>query len=574
MTNPQVPSPIPLAGRGYVAKLKGNYQPGEYRQLANAVINDEGILKNRRNIQAFQHANYGPFTNVQGVKGNIDSYTIVSSPTQHRAIDYNSVINLWAPTGLPVPAGGWHQIEGAFLYNKRYYWITLAWDPAGSGTYTYYSYSYPVGTLGLADPAITVAGMTVSTLITLTPAAVGSPPATVSIFIQKDRLWICTTDTLYFSKATDPLTFAVPDGGFFKIRDQVIRDTTFLGDSIYIIGHNETHVLTYTTDPNEDAYLRKIADIGGDSAIIHGSTPFLVNRLGLYQIANNSVTKVNDLRLEYPYALDEGSLKLLSFENYLILVARNIVDYSATDGFSWYNTGPVFIKDLMASVPAINNYNVFFINTDTGAIHVLDFTDSNDTAERGFIVDGFVNTVRDSTNDYKLVLLTNKFISNVGGVLTYKSNVYYMRPQNDWYVYDEARKSDDSLKRYKHRINIQIDSFVPDGSEYGTKKFRTLEAMAKFPSTDFSVTPAFDNNDFSNAKKMVVGGGEIASGRPHYPGRVPLMQRAKSVSVRFQTENPDVEMLVNASWDQFEMSDLRVLWTYTQRLTDKRYQSA
>jgi hypothetical protein len=573
MSNTQVPSPIPLTGRGYVAKLKGNYQPGEYRQLANAVISgDDGILKNRRNIQAFQHANYGSFTNVQTIKGNIDTYTIVASPTQHRAIDYNSVINLWAPTGLPVPAGGWHQIEGAFLYNARYYWITLAWDPAGAGTYTYYAYSYPVGTLGLADPGITVAGMTVSTLLTLTPAVVGLPPSTVGFFIQKDRLWLCTKDTLYFSKATDPLTFAVPDGGFFKIRDQLIRDVTFLGDNIYILGQNETHVLTYTTDPNDDAYLRKIADIGGESITIHGSTPYFVNHLGVYEIFNQTVTKINDLRLEYPYALDEANIKVISFENYLIIIARNFLDYNTTDTFSWVNSGPVFTKDLSNAL--INNFNVFFINMDTGATHVLDFTDSNDTAERGFIVDGYVNTVRDSTNDYKLILLTNKYISNVGGVSTYKANVYYMRPQNDWLVYDEARRSDDVLKRYKHRINIQIDSFVPDGSEYQQKKFRYLEAMAKLPSTDFSLTPAYDNKDFDVLKKMVVGSAEIASGRPHYPVRLPLNQRGKSFSLKLTTENPDTEMLVNQSWDQFELSDLRLLWTYTQRFTDKRYANA
>jgi hypothetical protein len=558
MTNVQIPSPIPLAGRGFVAKLKGNYQPGEYRRLSNAVISDDGLIKNRRNVYAVQHANYATFDNPKPILGHIKSFTIMSSATQHKAIDHNNVINLWLPNTLPVPVGGWHRIEGAFLYNNRYYWITLKYDPAGVGAtkYTYHAYHRAVGALELADPGLTVAGMEVATLVQFETI-----PTTVNIFIQKDRLWIVTENRLYFSKATDPTVFVVPDGGFVGVRDQVIRDTAFIGDSIFIIGQNEVHLLTYTTDPNEDALLRKIADVGGDSVCVHGSSVYFINRLGIYEIFNTAVNKINDLRLEYPYALDEADLKILSFEHYLIVIARSPAGYSDANVGYWFSPEVVHPESL--------NFNVFFINTVNGATHVLDYTDARDQVIKGYIVDAYVNPVRDSTNDYKLVFVTNRFT----GVGTFKGNVYYMRPQNDWSVYDEVRNSAGALQRFKHNIEIEIDGFVPDGSEYAFKKFRSLQAMAKFPGTDFSITPSFDNNDFDVSKSMHVENKDFPEDRPHYPARLPLMQRARSINLLLQTDNPDVALAADGVWDQLEISDLRVLWTYTNRLNEKRYQT-
>jgi hypothetical protein len=559
MTNVQVPSPIPLAGRGFVAKLQGNYQPGEYRRLSNAIISDEGFIRNRRNMYTPQHANYAQIDNPKPILGHIDSFTLIAnSSTQHKAIDHSTVIDLWLPSTLPQPVAGWHRIESAFLYNGRYYWLTLKYDPAGAVgvKYTYHAYHKAVTALGLADPALTVASMEVATL-----QSFETKPVTVNSFIQKDRLWIVTESRLYFSKATDPATFAIPEGGFIGVRDQVIRDVTFLGDSIYIIGQNEVHLLTYTTDPNEDALLRKIADVGGDSVTVHGSNVYFVNRLGIYEIFNTAVNKINDLRLEYPYALDESDLKILSFEHYLIVIARNSLIYNNNDTGYWFSREGLY--------PESMNYNVFFLNTVNGATHVLDFTDGRDQAIPGFIVDAYVNPVRDSTNDYKWIFVTNRWT----GIGTSKGNVYYMRPQNDWSVYDEVRSSAGAVGRYKHNIEIEIDGYVPDGNEYAMKKFRSMQIMAKFPGTDFQVTPSFDNNDFDALRTMHVENKDFPEGRPHYPARLPLMQRAKSLNLLFETTSPDVALAVDGVWDQLEISDVQVLWTYTSRLTEKRYQT-
>lgn len=556
MTNVQVPSPIPLAGRGFIAKLQGNYQPGEYRRLSNAVISDDGAIKNRRNMYTPKHANYAELVDPHPIVGHIESFTIVTSATQHKAVDHNNVINLWEPSSLPLPVGGWHKIQSAFLYNERYYWITLKYDPeaAVGQKYTYHAYHRAVGVDKLADVNLTVANMEVATL-----QSFETKPATVSTFIQKDRLWIVTDKRLYFSKATDPANFTIPEGGFIGVRDQIIRDVTFLSDSIYIIGQNEIHLLTYSTDPNEDALLRKIADVGGDSATVHGSSVYFVNRLGIYEIFNTTVQKINDLRLEYPYALDESDIKILSFEHYLILVSRNTLFYGSGD----LSTSYQFTPDVTHAESL--NYNVFFWNTINGAVHVLDYKDQGGN---GYIIDAYVNPVRDSTNDYKLLFLTNR---NAGA--SHRGNVYYMRPQNDWEVYDEVRTVAGAIERRKHNIEIEIDGFVPDGSEYAFKKFRSLQIMAKFPGTDFQVTPSFDNSDFDALRTMHVENKDFPENRPHYPARLPLMQRGKSLNLLFETTNPEAALAADGVWDQLEISNLQVLWTYTSRLTEKRYQT-
>jgi hypothetical protein len=561
MTNTQIPSPVPLSGRGFVAKLKGNYQPGEYKLLSNVLITDDGILRNRRNIYTFKHGNYQTLASPHPIYGSITNYTIVGSDTQHQAVDEGSIINLWSPAGLPVPAGGWHRIQSAFLYNNRYYWITLAYDPTAA-TYTYHAYHRAVGAAGLADPDLTLANMEDATLKVI-PAAevpVTNGPFTIKAFIQKDRLWIVTRNRLYFSKATDPTVFAVPDGGFFGIRDQIIRDTAFLGDNIFILGQNETHVLTYSSDPNEDSYMRKIADVGGDSIVIHGDTPYFVSRLGVYQVFNSSVNKLNDLQVEYPYGLTESDIKLVSFENYLIVIARNVISYGAGNISYAFSTHPV----------GALNYNVFFINTANGATHTLDFTDCNDNvwSARGYIADAYVNTTRnysDGTSNHKLVFMTNRWL---GG--NRKGNLYYMLPQHADSVYDEARKEAGTLTRLKPRISIEIDSYVPDGAKYVMKKFRYLQAAGKLPATDFYFTCAFDNKQYAAERKTIIGTDDFSNMRPHLPYRLPINQRARSINLMFKTDNIDTELAADGVWDHFELSDLRLVWSHTNRVNEHR----
>lgn len=109
--------------------------------------------------------------------------------------------------------------------------------------------------------------------------------------IVKDRLFVInkTSSRVYYSKATDPTVWAIPDGGFFDVEPgngQNIKAVVASGNSIYIFKSGATYLFTFTVDPAIDGYLRKIADIGANDAIYFEGYIYAVNNVGLYRVIN------------------------------------------------------------------------------------------------------------------------------------------------------------------------------------------------------------------------------------------------------------------------------------------------
>jgi hypothetical protein len=212
-------------------------------------------------------------------------------------------------------------------------------------------------------------------------------------------------------------------------------------------------------------------------------------------------------------------------------------------------------------------YNTYFINTENGSTHVLDFMDQYvQTAHggAGFIVDAIVNPYGDASGNYKMMFLTNKFISEAAGGVTYKGDVYYISSSEDVEVNDYAVSSTNVIKRRAPKIDIEIDSFVPDGHEYRVKKFRSILLQGVLPPSGMELNVGYDNAAYT--QETVLGDTEtvLTEPRRHYAHRVGLNQRGRSVTLRLKNDAWTEEL--TAPMGDLEISDLRVMWSPTQRL--------
>lgn len=566
MVNPNIQGVVPIDGVGYIAKLKRNYQPGEYRRLSNVELKN-GIIKNRTNIKAVVAAGSTatPITNPFPFIGFIGQKIIIASKTEQFMTDGSSnYVALWSPTNLPVPvtAGSYHRLVGAFLYNKLNCWISHQYD-ANTGVNTLILHTIAENVLaGLT--AVTYAGLTHTTILT----DASWDFVFCNFFIQGERLWVTTNKGVFFSKPTDHTIWAVPNGGFFKFQGQNITYTTFNRDIIYVLCDNAVFSIAYATDPNEDAVARQLSDtMGGDHATIHGDVPYFVNNTGIFEINSSGVTKVMDS--VFDMGSNSYTHKLTSFMNYLVITRFNHIHYDSSTSFGAAFFGNVGREFTEGSGFNLMGYNVFFMNTDTGAMHTVDFRDGWDSAKPGYIIDVIVNPNKDFYRNYNCFFLTNRYVSKVGSTYTYQGQVYTMSlDSNEPFIYDVVCNTAGVAHRHIPKIDVEIDSYTPDGNEYYTKKFRSIEFMGDFPSSDFKAKFAFDNLDYPvTGIDLNINTNTIeANGEPrtHYPCRVGLNQRARSISVRLQSTNHNVEQANNYVYNHFQISDIRVLWGYTK----------
>ena len=570
MVNNNIQGPIVLDGLGFVAKRKRNYNPGEYRTLKNVELH-KGMIRNRDGVRStYALDTVAPgITNPYSIIGFMDSDAIVVTKTTHTTYGVNGNSTLWAPTSLPVPAGttSFHRILFYVRYNKVHYWITHKYTEAGA-VHEFWAYSEPVNPLA-APSVIVFADLTATLLFTL---ANEYQAMATNAYIHKERLVITTNRGIYLSKATDPLVFAAPLGAFFKFPEQNINYSMAVKDTIIILCDSSIYVLTYSADPNLDSTVRQLSDaLGGDHGVIHNSTPYFVNNTGIYTVNGVSLDNVSSWIFEFDYKRS----KLVSANGYIIVLLRDIQNYnnnfSIFDANYFNDIGYKFAPTDTAVKPAMNN-NVFFMNMETGSVHVLDFKDSLDTAEKGYVVDIAIPFKKDFFGSNEIFLLTNKFISNVAGILTYKGNIYRLENNQDTsniFIFDEIAKSDGTIKRYKPNYQIEIE-YTPDGNEYLFKKFRSLEIMGTFPFNDFGLQWCMDTSVYNAVIDVNDDNSFFVNDRLHHPFRVGINQRGRSINLFLATKNPTVELGVGGFYDQLEISDMRLLWTYTGRSNEKK----
>jgi len=568
MGNVNTQSPIPLSGGGFVAKVDGAYGGGEFAKLTNVEIGNDGTIINRRNIVACGATtpDVWEVRNAIGFIGSLRQFSVAVGTENQLASDINVTMNLWDPNDLPVPEGtdSFHVILRVLEYSDKWYWVTLAYD-SETQFYKFYVYWTAEPSADALPNTVSFASLTSVELFSV-PLAVGNPFVFGTVFVHKDRLWIVSNHTIWFSKATDFTVFTVPEGGFISIADEHINFAFSLSDSVYILCDKSVYMYTYTVDPNEDAYLRSIATtMGGIIGVAHHSVPYMINRQGVYSIANGNIYRIHEGNFDIGPDNTSFDYRLVSFEDYLVVLRykrvtfNSVPEYSPKIGYfqgkSWDTNGPNKL-----------DYNLFFLNVEQQSTHVVDFRDSRDSVEPGYVLGLLPVYQTDKTDNYGLHLLTSRHVSGTYPTtdLQYSGSTYIMNSHNDrTIVRDIARLSNGLQRAYKPEIEIVIEGFVPDGNEYLNKKFRNLLIMGTFPDNDFNVSVAL-NNEVWRGPVGLPGWSSVDSRNPN-SARVGINQRGRALSINFRSTNVVPEPL-SYEWQRLHLADLRVLWSYAQRL--------
>jgi hypothetical protein len=128
--------------------------------------------------------------------------------------------------------------------------------------------------------------------------AVGTMPKGELSFVVRERAFVIdkAANRMYWSKATDPTTWAAPDGGFVDINPgdgQMINDVVVVNSQLYIFKRNKTFLFTFTSDPAIDGQLTLISNlIGAYSATLWTGGIFIVNDRSVYRMTNNVFTDI------------------------------------------------------------------------------------------------------------------------------------------------------------------------------------------------------------------------------------------------------------------------------------------
>lgn len=547
MVNTNIQAKIVLEGAGLRHKDYGNYKPGEYRQLSNVELGADGVLRTRRSIvQPVQGAD--SYSNALRFVGSVDNFSWAATSTALIPVGeyaYSGALPD-SPSNLPDQAdSNYHHVVGFFKYNNTYYWLTANYDGVNVKFYIYSNSSI----------SATFATMAATRTLIGTVKAQGPDPEAnqdsfKSYFIFKDRLFLVTHETVYFSKATDPMTWAVPWGGFFKIPDQEINACVAVNDSVFLATNQGIHVFSYSIDPNKDGYMKPIADdVGAWAMTVNEGVVYASNKYSLYTISHLGITRAIDFADVVPHR-DGIRNRLISFENYVLVIEYRTKNVA----------GEAYPLNVSRRVSTEEPNTLISFNTKTGSAHRIDFEDYVSLSEglRGRIVDALVSKPN-YDDDPTLVLMT----SRIDG--SNYSNCFYLMdyPKGEANGIDQIR---DSLGTQYVKINqqVEIDSYAPDGNEILMKKYRGVYGMAKLPTHDFEYAVAYDNHPESRTYDLL---GNVIEGdipRPHHPFRLPMNQRGRSVTLKFRTKNPDIIYATEPNSHWFELSDLRLFWTFTK----------
>jgi hypothetical protein len=131
--------------------------------------------------------------------------------------------------------------------------------------------------------------------------AVSAMPRGDEAFMVRERLFVVdwASSTLFWSKATDPTVWAVPDGGSLQVNPndgQPISATVVVNSQVYIFKKNRTYLLTFNTDPGVDGQVTLINDqLGALDAIAESNGVLAVNDRGVYRVLNNYFSQLDQL---------------------------------------------------------------------------------------------------------------------------------------------------------------------------------------------------------------------------------------------------------------------------------------
>ena len=652
MTNENVQGPIQLAGKGFFRRSSNNYEPGEYHDLQNLVITDSGTLKQRPPFQGLKHPVLSKLNNFLGYSsvadgGRTSAYTAFTStgfaPTIYKATDTANVsvsvnyANLQTLLLTSLPAGEFTanrriQFEALFDYNQKTY--AIVWFAGYNGSNANTGYLRVIEDSSAFS--VFQGSGTVSAFIykiqkgwgatTYEPPNVPQYPQKpmVDWLMHKERLWLASNDTVYFSAATNPLNFTAPSGGFFRFTDKQIKNLVAVGDTVYVIFDDSISAITYQVDPNQDSTVVVVSGVvGGDGACLYGDIVYVVKNESIYQINGHNIDKVMDLSLalreqyseRISNTLDADGLPVISGKTFeykvvgwndaLYILPRHIV--LNVDSLNL----PVFQYDYQYSNSEVanNSGGLFRVSLTNGSVSRFLFTNNEIPSDMIYI------GPEDRFNQNKLMLAMYHSIGNRIGFMGSSPKFWYdigaaggaenasngFEKDVKFYYLDQYSTSDAStVEVYPIRTFLRIMNFSPDSMHWLMKKFRSLVLNGDFPRfwngtelvdyTRLKVSVGAYSDDSVNAANVVIDelltqytpipalASKIASVEPR-SYRYGTNQRSKNISILIYTDTtllplPRPLSDYTASQDtrierlhesNMEVTDIRTLWSYIGR---------
>lgn len=394
------PEPVPLNGRGMVIHPNGGFLPGEFRKLLNCELIDEKIIS-RRPIHSILTGSMTPTTlKFKGVLGNTLIYNDELSAGQKAitpvldgvpGVPRMSSIDLFDMSqinGLSAAQGSQPALCFVFNYNNRNYWLVnqSLFDTVGmssdsiaavaSNNFYLLKASEDAGIAAVVDPRVVgynaeLAGK--KSIIRFNYASSVDPGKVLfrNAFMFKDRLWVTLDSGIYFSKATDPETFSVPNGGFFTFPNDNVNYTVALRDTIYVFCDTKIYSITYSTDPNTDATIRVLTDkLGGTHGVVYQDTVFFLSDLGIFSIVNNTyVSKLIDSE-EFGLTGSKGHT-LEAFGDYIVLNkgVQDVIDLTPyTTRYNKFRAGYVTNATVPSNILSAGAFTTVALDNAAGAV--------------------------------------------------------------------------------------------------------------------------------------------------------------------------------------------------------------
>lgn len=625
-------TPVQLAGRGYAHRPAGKYQPGEYEILDNVDISLDGTLCQRRGFSWYRQLLADTvsdfFDNHRRFIGHYATYPLISTRDDKIYLGYNDNTNLEtlfeqqsldltttilspiqaAGTALP---GGYtvtnYSIgyEGYWFYNGFSHFLIEYRDYAdnggGSGTRIYrrrlalyrvqkdYTLTY-VNPHNVLNDLSDNGSAAVTTLIEQSISAAGGkgfftePSPTFYVknhLIHKDRAWVATKDTVYFSEAGDHSVWAPPDGGFIKFPNEEIKQIYALGDIIYVFCDAKIYAITYNTDFNTDGEVIVIsAELGAESACAVGDTIYFYKAGSIYGVSGTNVSKVLDTLLPIPYSIDDlvgnytHDVKIGAFDNELYLFMRMTrgTSLGLTGGtVGWYHDT---YYDPKLFTGELNDTHLYKINLDSGFTSRVNLAPSvaklwGQATARMDPVDMFFLPVESNTNQSQLFILNKIDVAGASGFcLVYpgaknisgSGGSVLNEPNCDSVVSNTIA----TIGVINPLIKIKIKDFTPDGLKYMFKRFRSIMIEANIPrknTEDLKLRFYYGDSAVAVERTMVEN---LSAGiYDSNPYRYAMNQRARYVTIELERL---AQVFASSARDSlFDISDIRVLWTPTNR---------
>lgn len=271
-------------------------------------------------------------------------------------------------------------------------------------------------------------------------------------FVVRDRMFVIdwANSNVLWSKATDPLTWAAPDGGnvFISPGDgESITKVVFINNSIYIFKRNKTFLMTFNTDPSVDGQVVPLSTVrGAHDAIVYNNEIYLVNDQSVYKLVNNYFTDIGTLTDIYQEA---GLDQLFDTQVRLFVEAG---DKLIVGPVNIILTGQLFTH--------------YCMNLRTGAWSTRRYDDANvqpqSVTARKYVTWRDSQTVAGASTG-------NIYVNQVGGVGTVLSYTRFKA----WNIADITQNTLD-VNNAEHTISPEYSmvtsEVVPEGSYYEWKR--------------------------------------------------------------------------------------------------------